>query len=86
MLSKFDFTDLFVLDLANNHQGSLEHGLNVISKHSEIVKKHKVKAGIKFQFRNIPDFIHIDEIENPLNKHVPRFLSTKLDWDDTLNC
>jgi hypothetical protein len=29
-LGGFDFTDLFVFDMANNHQGSVEHGLKVI--------------------------------------------------------
>lgn len=30
MAENSDFRDLFVLDLANNHQGSVEHGLNII--------------------------------------------------------
>ena len=30
--ASFDFRNLFVLDLANNHQGSVEHGLEVIRR------------------------------------------------------
>lgn len=78
---KFNFNNLFVLDMANNHQGSIDHGLRIIDEHAEIVKKHNVRAGIKFQFRDLPNFVHPEERENSKNKHVPRFLSTKLSWD-----
>ena len=39
MEASFDFRNLFVLDLANNHQGSVEHGLGVIRRHAEVVRK-----------------------------------------------
>lgn len=81
-LKKFDFKDLFILDLANNHQGSLEHGLNIIKVYSKICKGFNLKAAFKFQFRDLPGFVHIDEQKKPSNKHVDRFLSTKLSWDD----
>jgi len=80
MLKKFNFRNLFVLDLANNHQGDISHAKNIIKNCSLIAKENDIYAGIKFQFRNLPNFIHLDEQKNPQNKHVPRFLSTKLDW------
>ncbi len=52
-LDRFNFRDLFVLDMANNHQGSVEHGLNVIRGLAEPVKRHGVRAGVKFQFRQL---------------------------------
>ena len=57
-MSKFNLNNLFVLDLANNHQGNLQHGLNIIDKLAEITKKEKIKAAIKFQFRQLETFIH----------------------------
>lgn len=81
-LQKFDFKDLYVLDLANNHQGSVSHGTQIIQGCAEMVKKHGVRAAIKFQFRDLPEFVHKDERANPKNKHVPRFLSTRLSWGD----
>ncbi len=81
LLSGFNFNDLFILDLANNHQGSLEHGLKIIKTFSKIARDNEVKAVFKFQFRDLPDFVHKREQENPKNKHVTRFLSTKLSWD-----
>ena len=77
----FDFRNLFVLDVANNHQGSVEHGLAIIEGCAKAVAKHGVRAGMKFQFRDLPEFVHKDERAHPTNKHVPRFLSTMLSWD-----
>lgn len=81
-LQKFNFKDLYVLDLANNHQGSVAHATQIIQSCAEVVKKHGVRAAIKFQFRDLPEFIHKDERAQPANKHVPRFLSTRLSWGD----
>ncbi len=78
----FSFKDIFVLDLANNHQGSVLHGIKIINQCADVVEQHKVRAAIKFQFRDLPEFIHLTEREQPSNKHVPRFLSTQLSWAD----
>jgi N-acetylneuraminate synthase len=78
---RFDFDDLFVLDLANNHQGSVEHGRAIIEHCAEAAERHGIRAAIKFQFRDLPDFVHVDEQRDPTNKHVPRFLSTLMPWE-----
>jgi sialic acid synthase SpsE len=78
---RFDFEDLFVLDLANNHQGSVDHGRRIIARCAEAAERHGVRAAIKFQFRDLPDFVHVDEQREPRNKHVPRFLSTLMPWE-----
>jgi len=82
IVSDFDFGDLFVLDLANNHQGSLEHGLKIIKECGKVVRKHNIRAAMKFQFRQLDTFIHPVHQENSDNKHIPRFISTKLSLDD----
>ena len=41
-LQKFNFKDLYVLDLANNHQGSVSHGTQIIQGCAEVVKKHAI--------------------------------------------
>jgi sialic acid synthase SpsE/quercetin dioxygenase-like cupin family protein len=81
-LQKFNYEDLYVLDVANNHQGSVAHGIAIILSCAEVAKKHGVRAVMKFQFRDLPDFIHKDECANPINKHVSRFMSTKLSWSN----
>ena len=80
--SKFDFENLFVLDLANNHQGSVKHALKIIKECAIVVHKHNIRAAIKFQFRQYDSFIHPDHFEGSDNKHIPRFLSTELSIED----
>ena len=33
------FKDLFILDLTNNHQGDLKHGIDIINSYSKVAKK-----------------------------------------------
>ena len=79
MQQGFDFRDLFVLDLANNHQGSVEHGLELIRQHADIVHRHGVKAAVKFQFRDLDSLVHPDHRADTDSKHIERFLATRLE-------
>jgi len=82
METSFDFRNFFILDLANNHQGSVEHGLEIIRRHGEVVRDHGVRAAIKFQFRDLDTFIHPKHFNGSSNKHIGRFLSTRLGRSD----
>lgn len=87
-MQEFDFNDLFVLDLANNHQGSVEHGLKVIRECGKVVRKHNIRAALKFQFRQLDTFVHPAHKKSSDNKHIPRFLETSLsakDWTGLFN-
>ena len=80
-MKTFSFENLFILDLANNHQGDVDHGLKIIESLGEVVATANVNAAIKFQFRQLETFIH-PEIVNQLDvPHVERFLSTRLDLE-----
>ncbi len=71
--------DLIVLDIANNHQGSVEHGLKLIKEHGKILKKNNVhNVAFKFQFRDLDTFIHKKFKGDKKVKHINRFESTKL--------
>ena len=72
------FKDLFILDMANNHQGSFKHGLDIIREVAELAKKNNAKVAIKFQYRDLDTFIHSDFVNDKQNKHIGRFLSTRL--------
>lgn len=82
MPNGFDFRELFVFDLANNHQGNVDHGLRVIRETAEVVDRHQIRGTMKFQFRQLETFIHARHRERSDNKHVQRFLSTRLDRED----
>jgi N-acetylneuraminate synthase len=75
---KFDFKDLFVLDMANNHQGDVKHGLNIVRSFAKVVKDRKARAALKFQFRQLETFIHPDHQKDSDHKQVQRFMSTRL--------
>ena len=72
------FSDLFVLDLANNHQSDIKHAKTIINEVSEVIKKYGVSVAIKFQFRNLATFVHKDKRGLGKNKMVDRFLTTSL--------
>lgn len=78
-MKKFNFENLFILDLANNHQGDLEHGLNIIRAMGQVAREEGVRAGLKFQFRQLDTFIHPDYRDRTDIKHIPRFVGTRLD-------
>jgi N-acetylneuraminate synthase len=77
-----DFNDLFIFEMANNHQGDVNHGLAIIKAMGKIARENKINAAVKLQYRNLDTFIHPDQINNRENKHVTRFLSTRLSNDE----
>ncbi len=78
------FKNLFILEMANNHQGDVRHGINIIRAAGKLSRKYEIKAGIKFQYRNLDSFIHTDVRSKPGVPHVSRFLETRLSGDQFL--
>jgi sialic acid synthase SpsE/mannose-6-phosphate isomerase-like protein (cupin superfamily) len=89
-MTKFNFDSispeapLLILDMANNHNGSLEHGKRIIDEVSSVNGLFDFQVAIKFQYRDLPNFIHPDFRDRRDLKYVDRFLSTLLSWDDFL--
>lgn len=79
---RFDFEGLMILDMANNHQGDVEHGKRIIRESAAVVAERGARATVKFQFRNLDTFIHPDHLRSSDNKHVGRFLSTRLSEEE----
>lgn len=78
------FRDLFIFEMANNHQGDVGHGLTIIREMGKIARKYGIKAAVKFQYRDLDTFIHPDFRERNDVKHIPRFLSTRLSKNEYL--
>ena len=68
---------LYVFEMANNHQGSVDHAKKIVDKFGNLSKKYKLNAAIKLQFRQLGTFIHKDYHKSDL-KYVKRFNETKL--------
>lgn len=77
-MKSFDFDGLFTYDLANNHQGDMEHALNIINGVGEVNRKAEVRGALKFQFRHLETLIHPAYKARKDVKHIPRFLETAL--------
>lgn len=73
--------DLFIFEMANNHQGSVEHGIRIIKEMGKIARQCNIKAAVKLQYRNLDSFIHPDYKGNTDVKHIKRFESTKLTYE-----
>ena len=82
LMNKAIFEDLFIFEMANSHQGSVEHGTDIIHEMSKIARKHNIKAAVKLQFRNLDNFIHPDYKGRTDVKHIPRFESTRLRYEE----
>jgi sialic acid synthase SpsE len=86
------FENLFVLELANNHWGSIERGKKIIREFAKVVKENKVKASIKLQFRDVDNFIHKkfkdegsgQELTNlkKRTRYIQKTSKTKLTYDE----
>jgi len=86
------FENLFVLELANNHWGSLERGKKIVREFAKIVKNNKVKAAIKLQFRDVDSFVHKDfknsgsgiELTSlpKRSRYIQKTSKTKLSYDE----
>lgn len=76
------FENLFVLEMASNHQGKLERGLEIIREHSRVVRFNNVRAAIKLQFRDVDNFVHKDFRSRTDIRYVKRVLDTRLSKED----
>ena len=73
------FENLFILELANNHWGSLERGKKIVREFAKVVKINRVKASIKLQFRDVDNFIHKD-FKNSTSRYIQKTAKTKLSF------
>jgi sialic acid synthase SpsE len=76
------FENLFVLEAANNHWGSLERGLKIVQSFGTVVRYNNVKAAIKFQFRDVDAFIHKEYQGNQDIRYISKTEKTRLTKDE----
>jgi sialic acid synthase SpsE/mannose-6-phosphate isomerase-like protein (cupin superfamily) len=69
---------LFILEMANNHMGSVDHGLRIVEAMREAVDGFSFQCAVKLQYRDIDTFIHPDYKQRYDLKFVKRFSETQL--------
>jgi N-acetylneuraminate synthase len=74
------FDDLFVLELANNHWGRLDRGLRIVDEFGAAVRRNRIKAAIKLQFRDVDSFIHPDHRYRQDHRYIKKVAATHLRW------
>lgn len=72
---------LFVLEMANNHMGDVNHGIRLIRAMGEVVGKFNFRCAFKLQYRDLDTFIHPAKKGRDDIKYVKRFSETKLSHD-----
>ncbi|MDR3392970.1 MAG: N-acetylneuraminate synthase family protein [Sulfuriferula sp.] len=75
-------TPLFVLEMANNHMGDVEHGLAVIRTFGEVCRAFPFRFAFKLQYRDLDSFIHPAAKGRDDIKYVKRFSETRLSRQD----
>lgn len=72
------FENLFVLEAANNHWGDIERGKKLVNDFGRVVRYNSVKAAIKFQFRDVDNFIHDDFKGSTDIRYISKTEATKM--------
>jgi sialic acid synthase SpsE/quercetin dioxygenase-like cupin family protein len=67
--------------MANNHMGSVEHGVRIVEEMHDVAKGFPFHFAVKLQYRDIDTFIHPDYKERYDLKFVKRFSETQLSQD-----
>ena len=77
---------LFIFEMANNHQGSVEHGKKIIRSMADAVSDYRecFDFAFKFQYRDLDTFIRPDYIDRDDIKNVKRFKDTRLSQEQFL--
>jgi N-acetylneuraminate synthase len=74
---------LLVLEMANNHQGDIKHGIKIIDEFYEVCMPftNQLNIALKFQYRDLDNLIHKDYKNSDL-KYIKRFSETRLKLDE----
>lgn len=83
-MSENIFDRLFILEMANNHMGDVEHGLATIREFGKVCGKFPFRFAFKFQYRELDTFIHPDYKGRKDIKYVARFEETRLSGENFL--
>jgi sialic acid synthase SpsE/mannose-6-phosphate isomerase-like protein (cupin superfamily) len=72
------FSRLFVLEMANNHMGDLEHGISIVRAFADVCKAFPFRFAFKLQYRDLDTYIHPAARGRTDVKYVQRFSETRL--------
>jgi len=71
---------LFVLEMANNHMGDVDHGVSLIESFGAVCRDFPFRFGFKMQYRDLDTYLHPASLESDAH-YVKRFNDTRLSQD-----
>ena len=74
--------NFFILEMANNHMGDIDHGVEVIRAFGEVCSKYPFAFAFKLQYRDLETFIHPSMQGRDDIKYIKRFSETRLSRDE----
>jgi sialic acid synthase SpsE/quercetin dioxygenase-like cupin family protein len=74
---------LFVLEMANNHMGDVDHGIRLIREFASVARDFDFKFAFKMQYRELDTFIHPEYQGRTDIKYIKRFEETRLSREQT---
>jgi len=77
-MSKYIPEPLFILEMANNHMGDVDHGIRIIRAMGQITRDFPFSFAFKLQYRDLDTFIHPAKKGREDIKYVKRFSETRL--------
>jgi sialic acid synthase SpsE/quercetin dioxygenase-like cupin family protein len=81
MLNKIP-APLFILEMANNHMGDVQHGIKLIRAFGEVCRQYPFQFAFKLQYRDLDTFIRPDMQGRDDVKYIKRFSETRLAKQD----
>ncbi len=72
------FSNLFVLEMANNHWGRVERAMRIVRAHGTVVRYNNVRAAIKLQFRDVDRFVHPAFKGSENDRYIKKTEATRL--------
>ena len=81
MIDRDIFEDLFVLEMANNHWGSRERGLQIVATFAQVVRFNNVRAAMKLQLHDANAFVH-REFRDSEERYVRKTIETRMKDED----
>jgi len=72
---------LVIFEMANNHMGSLQHGLRIVDTFAQVADRFRepFEFAFKLQYRDLDSFIHPAFKDRTDIKHIKRFMETRLE-------
>jgi len=69
---------LFILEMANNHMGDVDHGIALVRAFGEVCRQFPFRFAFKLQYRDLDSFIHPAMRGRDDLKYIKRFSETRL--------